>query len=61
MHRLHIPQNYKNQDNFQKVSIYSLRDLWDNIKHSIQIIGIRDEENKGKSHDKIFEDTYYSN
>ena len=33
LHRLHIPQNYKNKDNFQKGSIYRLRDLQANIKH----------------------------
>ena len=58
LHRLHIPQNYKNKDNFQKGSVYCLRGLQDNIKHSIQIIGVRGEEDKRKSHDQIFEDTY---
>ena len=35
----------------------SLRDLWDNIKHSnIQIIGVPEEEEKKKVYEKIFEE-----
>ena len=35
----------------------SLRDLWDNIKHTnIQIIGVLEEEEKKKGYEKIFED-----
>ena len=34
----------------------SLRDLWDNIKHTnIQIIGAPEEEEKKKGYEKIFE------
>ena len=34
----------------------SLRDLWDNIKHTnIQIIGVPEEEEKKKGSEKIFE------
>ena len=34
----------------------SLRDLWDNIKHTkIQIIGVPEEEEKKKGTEKIFE------
>ena len=34
----------------------SLRDLWDNIKHTnIQIIGVPEEEEKKKGYEKIFE------
>ena len=34
-----------------------LRDLWDNVKHSnIQIIGVPEEENKKKDHEKILEE-----
>ena len=35
----------------------SLRDLWDNIKHTnIQIIGVPEEEEKKKESEKIFEE-----
>ena len=38
----------RNEDN--------LRDLWDNIKHSnIRIIGVPEEEDKKKAHEKILE------
>ena len=38
----------RNEDN--------LRDLWDNIKHpNIQIIGVPEEEDKKRDHEKIFE------
>ena len=39
----------RNEDN--------LRDFWDNVKHpNIQIIGIPEEENKKKGHEKILEE-----
>ena len=34
----------------------SLRDLWDNIKHNIWIIGVPKEEEKKKGYEKIFEE-----
>ena len=35
----------------------SLRDLWDNIKDTnIQIIGVPEEKEKKKGHEKIFEE-----
>ena len=40
----------------------SLRDLWDNIKHSnIRIIGVPEEEEKKKGCEKIFEETIVEN
>ena len=40
----------------------SLRDLWDNIKHTnIQIIGIPAEEEKKKGTEKIFEEIIVEN
>ena len=34
----------------------NLRDLWDNVKHpDIQIIGVPEEEDKKKGHEKILE------
>ena len=40
----------------------SLRDLWDNIKHTnIQIIGVPEEEEKKKGYEKIFEEIILEN
>ena len=40
----------------------SLRDLWDNIKHTnIQIIGVPEEEEKKKGYEKIFEEIIIEN
>ena len=39
----------RNEDNF--------RDLWDNVKHpNIRIIGVPEEEDKKKDHEKILEE-----
>ena len=44
----------RNEDN--------LRDLWDNVKRpKIQIIGVPEEENKKKSHEKICEEIIAEN
>ena len=40
----------------------SLRDLWDNIKHTkIQIIGVQEEGEKRKGYGKIFEEIIVEN
>ena len=40
----------------------SLRDLWDNIKHTnIRIIGVPEEEEKKKGYEKIFEEMIVEN
>ena len=40
----------------------SLRDIWENIKHTnIQIIGFPEEEEKKKGHEKIFEEIIVEN
>ena len=40
----------------------SLRDLWDNIKHTnIRIIGIPEEKEKKKGYEKIFEEIIVEN
>ena len=40
----------------------SIRDLWDNIKHTnILIIGIPEEEEKKKGYEKIFEEIIVEN
>ena len=39
-----------------------LRDLWDNVKcPNIQIIGVPEEENKKKGHEKILEEIIVEN
>ena len=44
----------RNEDN--------LRDLWDNVKHpNIQIIGVPEEEDKKKHHEKILEEIIVEN
>ena len=44
----------RNEDN--------LRDLWDNVKHpNIWIIGVPEEENKKKGHEKILEEIIVEN
>ena len=40
----------------------SLRDLWDNIKHTnIRIVGVPEEEEKKKGSEKIFEEIIVEN
>ena len=40
----------------------SLRDLWDNVKHTnIQILGVSEEEEKKKEYEKIFEEIIVEN
>ena len=40
----------------------SLRDLWDNVKHTnIQIIGVPEEEEKKKGYKKMFEEITVEN
>ena len=40
----------------------TLRDLWDNIKHTnIRIIGVPEEEEKNKGYEKIFEEIIVEN
>ena len=44
----------RNEDN--------LRDLWDNVKHAnIPIIGVSEEEDKKKEHEKILEEKIVEN
>jgi len=45
-----------------KITEDSLRDLWDNIKHTnIQIIEVPEEEEKKKGYEKIFEEIIVAN
>ena len=48
---------YEEQNKVKRMNENSLRDLWDNIKHTkIQIIGVPEEEEKKKGYEKIFEE-----
>ena len=52
-----ITATEQNKEKRMKKMEDSLRDLWDNIKHTnIRIIGIPEEEEKTKGSEKIFED-----
>ena len=45
-----------------KINEDNLRDLWDNVKHTnIQIIGVPEEEDKKKGHEKILEEIMVEN
>ena len=45
-----------------KINADNLRDLWDNVKcPNIQIIGVPEEENKKKGHEKILEEIIVEN
>ena len=40
----------------------NLRDLWDNVKHTnIRIIGVPEDEDKKKGHEKLLEETIAEN
>ena len=50
-----ITSEEQNKVKRMKITEDSLRDLWDNIKHTnIQIIGVPEEEEKKKGCEKIF-------
>ena len=47
-------KNQRNEDNF--------RDLWDNVKHpNVLIIGVPEEDDKKKVHEKILEEIIAEN
>ena len=51
-----ITSEEQNEVKRMKQTEDSLRDLWDNIKHTnIRIIGVPEDEEKKKSYEKIFE------
>ena len=51
-----ITAKEQNKEKRMKRNEDSLRDVWDNMKHSnIQIIGVPEEEEKEKGSEKIFE------
>ena len=52
----------QNEEKRMKRIEESLRDLWNNIKHTnIQIIGVQEEEEKKKGTEKIFEEIIVEN
>ena len=57
-----ITSEEQNKVKRMKTTEDSLRDLWDNIKHTnIQIIGVPEEEEKKKGYEKIFEEIIVEN
>ena len=59
---MEITTTEQNKEKRMKRIDDSLRDLWDNIKHTnIQIIGIPAEEEKKKGTEKIFEEIIVEN
>ena len=52
-----ITAREQNKEKRMKINEDSLRDLWDNSKHTkIRIIGVPEEEEKKKGPEKIFEE-----
>ena len=57
-----ITSEEQNKVERMKRTVDSLRDLWNNIKHTnIRIIGITEEEEKKKGYEKIFEEIIVEN
>ena len=57
-----INESERKKENRVKINEDNLRDLWDNVKRpKIQIIGVPEEENKKKSHEKICEEIIAEN
>ena len=59
---LEITSEEQNKVKRRKRTEDSLRDLWDNIKHTnIRIIGVPEEEEKKKGYEKFFEEIIVEN
>ena len=57
-----ITSEEQNKVKRMKRTEHSLRDLWDNIKHTnIQTLGVSEEEKKKKEYEKIFEEIIVEN
>ena len=57
-----ITAKEQNKGKEVKIIVDTLRDLWDNIKHSdIRVIGVSEEEEKKKGNKKIFEEIAVDN
>ena len=52
-----INESERKKEKQIKINDDNLRDLWNNVKHpNIQIIGVPEEEDKKKGHEKILEE-----
>ena len=59
---MEITTTEQNKEKTMKRIEHSLRDLWDNIKHTnIRIIGVPEDEEKKKGTEKIFEEIIVEN
>ena len=59
---MEITTTVQNKEKRMKRIQDSLRDLWDNIKHTnIRIVGVSEEEKKKKGTEKIFEEIIVEN
>ena len=59
---LELNETERKQEKRIKRSEDKLRDLWDNVKHpNIRIIGVPEEEDKQKDHEKILEEIIVEN
>ena len=57
-----ITSEKQNKAKRMKITEDSLRDLWDNIKHTnIQIMGVPEEKVKNKGYEKFFEEIIVEN
>ena len=57
-----INESERKKENRVKINEDNLRDLWDNVKHpNIRIIGVLEEEDKKKDHEKILEEIIVEN
>ena len=57
-----INESERKQEKWIKRNEDNLRDLWDNVKRpNIQIIGVPEEEDKKKDHEKILEEIIVEN
>ena len=57
-----INESERKKEKWNKRNKINLRDLWDNVKHpNILIIGVPEEEDKKKDHEKILEEIIVEN
>ena len=57
-----INEAERKKEKRMKINEDNLRDLWDNVKRpNIRIIGVPEEEDKKKGHEKILEDVIVEN
>ena len=57
-----IPSEEQNKVKRMKRTVDSLRDIWDNTKHTnIQVLGVPEEEEKKKGYEKYFEEIIVEN